>query len=119
MAMLEFEGTLLALDRTWWTFINEWLPASGYQVRTTFIFERYPAVDIAGGQLKHILKTLIGIRATLCIPIEKASATGAQVVDYHNFRQEKNLRMGFPAVILQLRLELNRYSPAKSLVQDQ
>lgn len=71
-AMMEFEGSLRELDRQWWRLINEWLPVSGYQIRTEFVFDSYPAADISGGRLKHTLRTLRGIRATLCIPVERA-----------------------------------------------
>jgi AraC family transcriptional regulator len=71
VAMLEFEGSLPQLDRTWWRFVNEWLPASGYQVRTQFVFDRYPASVVTGGRFRQILRTLAGIRATLCIPINR------------------------------------------------
>jgi AraC family transcriptional regulator len=75
VAMLQFEGSLHQLDRTWWRFVNEWLSVSGYQVRTEFVFDRYPASDIAGGRFRHILRTLTGIRATLCVPVEKLPRT--------------------------------------------
>jgi AraC family transcriptional regulator len=73
VAMLEFEGSLHQLDRAWWRFVNEWLPVSGYQVRTEFVFDRYQASDITGGRFRRILRTLAGIGATLCVPVEKIS----------------------------------------------
>jgi AraC family transcriptional regulator len=73
VAMMEFEGSLHQLDRTWWRLVNEWLPASGFQIRTEYVFDRYRAVDVAGGGLRQIMRSLTGIRSTLCVPVEKIS----------------------------------------------
>lgn len=70
VAMTSFRGSLLNLDKTWNLFVNEWLPASGWQFRTTFVFDQYPADLINGSKLTQIVKLLTGIQATLCIPIE-------------------------------------------------
>jgi DNA gyrase inhibitor GyrI len=77
VAMFEFAGSLVQLDKAWWRFVNEWIPISGHQFRTEFVFDRYPAVDIAGGRLRSILRTLTGIRATLCIPVERVPGATA------------------------------------------
>lgn len=72
VAMTSFRGSLLSLDRTWNLFVNEWLPASGWQFRTTFVFDQYPAKLINSSKLSQIVRLLSGIRATLCIPVEPA-----------------------------------------------
>lgn len=74
VAMTSFSGSLLKLDKTWGCFVNEWLPASGWQFRTTFAFDLYPAELILSRRLRQIVRLLTGIQATLCIPVEAASA---------------------------------------------
>lgn len=75
VAMTAFNGSLLSLDRTWHLFVNEWLPASGWQFRTTFVFDQYRAELINSSRLKQIVRLLTGIQATLCIPVEPAEST--------------------------------------------
>jgi len=71
VAMTEFTGSLSQADIAWRRFVDQWLPISGYQFRASFAFDRYPIELITGGFMKNILRTLLGIRATLCIPVKK------------------------------------------------
>lgn len=70
VAMYEFKGSLLQLDRAWWQLVNEWLPTSGYQCRTDFVYDQYSQESLSGNTLQRILANATGIRCTLCIPIE-------------------------------------------------
>lgn len=78
VAMTAFNGSLLSLDRIWKLFVNEWLPASGWQFRTTFVFDQYPAELINSSKLNQIVRLLTGIQATLCIPVEPAEAAASR-----------------------------------------
>ena len=71
IAMTEFSGSLSQADVTWGRFVDQWLPVSGYQFRANFVFDHYPVELVTGGRLQNILQTLVGIRATFCIPVKK------------------------------------------------
>lgn len=71
VAMTAFEGSLLSLDRTWKQFTREWLPASGYQFRLSYVYDVYPADLVTGSLLQTVVRSLTGIRAKLCIPISR------------------------------------------------
>jgi|GEM_PF-2042695 len=72
VAMYEFDGSLKELDKAWWSLANEWLPTSGYQYREHFVYDRYDPAILRGNAFQRVLKTALGIRCTLCVPIEKA-----------------------------------------------
>lgn len=69
VAMTEFSGSLSEADDAWRRFVDQWLPISGYKVRTGFAYDRYPFDVIQAGPLRRILQTLTGIKATLCLPV--------------------------------------------------
>lgn len=69
VAMTEFAGSIDDADAAWRRFADQWLPVSGYQIRTNFAYDIYPIEIFEGGVLKQLLQTLTGIRATLCLPI--------------------------------------------------
>lgn len=71
VAMTEFSGSINGMDTTWRRLVDQWLPISGYQVRTGYAYDHYPLELVTGGVLQTILATLTGIRATLCLPIKE------------------------------------------------
>ncbi|MEM6979683.1 MAG: GyrI-like domain-containing protein [Planctomycetota bacterium] len=71
VAVVRFEGSLKQLDTTWDTFVNQWLPASGYQPRQGYAYDIYNTDLMMGSKLSLVLKTLKGIRCELCIPISR------------------------------------------------
>ncbi|MEM1224562.1 MAG: GyrI-like domain-containing protein [Planctomycetota bacterium] len=71
LAMTEFSGSLRQADDVWPRFADQWLPISGYQIRTVFAYDRYPVDLLTGGVIQNIIKTLMGIRATFCMPVKK------------------------------------------------
>jgi AraC family transcriptional regulator len=71
VACTAFEGSLLKFDRTWKQFVYDWLPASSFQFRLAHVYDVYPPELITGSMLQTILRTLTGIRATLCVPVSR------------------------------------------------
>jgi len=71
VATVAFEGSLMQLDRTWQTFVRQWLPASGYQFRLNHVFDEYPRELVCGSRLRTIVRALSGLKARLCIPVSR------------------------------------------------
>ena len=72
-AVVSFSGSLNQMDKHWRLFYHSWLPASGYQPRLSYVFDRYPSSLISESPLRRILRTLTGLTATLCLPITTAN----------------------------------------------
>ncbi|MEM8944280.1 MAG: helix-turn-helix domain-containing protein [Planctomycetota bacterium] len=70
VAMTEFSGSLSEMDAAWRRLVDQWLPISGHLTRTAYAFDRYPIELVTGGILQTILRTLTGIKATLCLPVK-------------------------------------------------
>ncbi len=71
VAMTEFKGSISEVDDAWRRFVDQWLPISGFKLRTSYAFDRYPYKTLAGGMIQNIMTTLMGIQATLCLPVTK------------------------------------------------
>lgn len=71
VAMTEFAGSLGEMDTTWRRFVDQWLPVSGFQLRTSYAFDHYPIQLITGGFVQSIIRSLTGIQATLCLPVKE------------------------------------------------
>lgn len=71
VAVVRFEGSLSKLETTWDTFLNQWLPASGYQPRQSYAYDIYDTDLMIGSKLSLVLKTLKGIRCELCMPVSQ------------------------------------------------
>jgi len=69
VAMTEFAGSLQEADTAWRRLIDQWLPASGYQIATNYAYDRYPPSLLQEKMLAKIRMALTGIRATLCLPV--------------------------------------------------
>ncbi|MEO1496788.1 MAG: helix-turn-helix domain-containing protein [Planctomycetota bacterium] len=69
VAMTEFDGSFHEADLAWRRFVDQWLPASGLLPRARFAYDVYPVDLIDAGPLARLMQTLIGIRATLCLPV--------------------------------------------------
>lgn len=71
VAMTEFAGSIAAMDTAWRKLVDQWLPISGYQLRTNYAYDWYPVSLVSGNVLQTIARTLTGIQATLCMPIRE------------------------------------------------
>ena len=71
VAVVRFEGSLNTYERVWRTFVYEWLPASGYQPRLSFMYDIYDTRLAFSSKLGQIIKLLRGIKAEFCIPISR------------------------------------------------
>lgn len=80
VALVQFQGSLNELDRTWRTFAYQWLPASGYQARVNFAFDIYP-VDLLTSRLHQILTKFRGIQCQLCLPITPVPMPAGSPID--------------------------------------
>jgi AraC family transcriptional regulator len=69
VAMTEFSGSVAMADEVWRQFVDQWLPVSGFKLRTGTAYDVYPPSLFEEGILRTILRTLSGVRATFCIPI--------------------------------------------------
>ncbi|MEM7478409.1 MAG: GyrI-like domain-containing protein [Planctomycetota bacterium] len=69
VAATEFHGKMQEAEETWRYFMDQWLPSSGYQLRKSYVFDRYPYWLVQQSFL-GLLKLQMGrIQASFCIPI--------------------------------------------------
>lgn len=71
VAVVRFEGSIQQLNSTWDTFVNTWLPASGYQPRQGYAYDIYDTNLMIGSKFSLLIKSLTGIRCELCMPISR------------------------------------------------
>ncbi|MEM6329319.1 MAG: helix-turn-helix domain-containing protein [Planctomycetota bacterium] len=69
VAKTEFRGSLADAEAAWRRFAEQWLPISGHGFRIHYAYDIYPASLVTGGALQRVVQSLVGIEATLCIPI--------------------------------------------------
>lgn len=70
-AKVSFTGPVAEMDAAWDLLVNRWLPASGYQFRLDYVYDRYPRELFVGGLAPEIALGRADISATLCLPISK------------------------------------------------